>query len=92
MIAEYSSEVDHLVHSLFSAPGLTEASAVALARAIGNGRSFSSTPERYAKAIDWALARPDSITARLRPPYGEAEVREFFGLVRRELQRTERRT
>jgi hypothetical protein len=86
MTTEYPGEMDHLVYSLFSAPGLTTESAAALAKSIRFGRYFPSAPERYAKAIEQALAQPESITAGMRPPYSEAEVRAFLGLVRKQLQ------
>ncbi len=86
MTTEYSGEMDHLVYSLFSAPGLTKDAAAAMVTSIRAGRYFPSKPERYAQAIDQALARPDSITEGMRPPYREAEVRAFLGLVREELR------
>ena len=86
MTTEYAGEMDHLVYSLFSAPGLTEEAAAGLATTIRGGRYFPGEPERYAKAIDHALARPDSITEGMRPPYSEAEVRGFLGLVREQLR------
>lgn len=92
MSTAYSAEMEHLVYSLFSAPGLTREAAVGLAKTIRGGRYFPGGPDRYTDAIEQALARPDSITAAMRPPYSEAEVRGFFGLVHAELQRTEHRT
>lgn len=86
MTTEYSGEMDHLVYSLFSAPGLTKEAAAAMVTSIRDGRYFPGKPERYAKAIEQALARPDSITAGMRPPYSEAEVRAFLGLVHTELR------
>jgi hypothetical protein len=85
MTTEYAGEMDHLVYALFSAPGLTRESAAALAKTIRGGRYFPGDPARYAAAIDQALAQPTSITADMRPPYSEAEVRGFFDQVRREL-------
>jgi hypothetical protein len=86
MTTEYPAELDHLVYSLFSAPGLTKESAAALAKTIRVGRYFPSAPERYATAIEQALAQPESITAGMRPPYSEAEVRTFLDLVHKELR------
>lgn len=90
MTTEYASEMDHLVHALFSAPGLTEEAAAGMVRSMRHGRYFPRTPERYAEAIEHALARPDSITAKLEPPYSEAEVRAFFAMVHEELHRKAR--
>lgn len=86
MTTEYAGEMDHLVYSLFSAPGLTKEAAAGLATTIRGGRYFPGEPERYAKAIEQALARPDSITEGMRPPYSEAEVRAFLDLVHKELR------
>lgn len=86
MTTEYAGEMDHLVYSLFSAPGLTKEAAAGLVNTIRGGRYFPGEPERYAKAIEQALARPDSITAAMRPPYSETEVRTFLGLVREGLR------
>lgn len=86
MTTEYSGEMDHLVYSLFSAPGLTREAAAGLAETIRGGRYFPGEPERYAKAIEQALARPDSITEGMRPPYSETEVRAFLDLVREGLR------
>ena len=85
MTTEYAGEMDHLVYALFSAPGLTKESAAALAKTIRGGRYFPGDPARYAAAIEQALAQPQSITAGMRPPYSEAQVRGFLGLVRQEL-------
>lgn len=87
MTTDYAGEMNHLVHALFSAPGLTREAAAGMVRSMRHGRYFPRTPDTYAKAIEHALARPDSITARQEPPYSEAEVRAFFAMVLEELHR-----
>jgi hypothetical protein len=87
MTIDYPGEINALVYTLFSAPGLRREEAAALVRTILRGEYFPRGPAAYSKAIEQALAQPDPVTEALEPPYSEAQVREFLRLIHDELEK-----
>jgi hypothetical protein len=87
MTIDHRGEMDALIYPLFSAPSIDRDEAAALVRAMSRGTYFPHTMAAYSTAISQALAQPDPVTAALEPPYTEAQVREFLGLMLEELEK-----
>lgn len=89
MTIEYPGELNAIIYSLFSAPGLSREGAAALVRTMYRGEYFPSSPAAYLTAIKQALSQDEPVTRQLEPPYKEAEVREFLRLMQDELEKAE---
>lgn len=87
MTIEHPGEINALVYTLFSAPGLEREDAANLVRTILRGEYFPRGPAAYSEAIEQALAQPDPVTAALEPPYDEDRVRRFLRLIHEELEK-----
>jgi len=87
MTIEHRAELNSVIYGLFRAPALDRETAASMVEAMLVREYFVDGPEAYSKAIAQALGQPDPVTADIEPPYGEAEVRAFLGLVHEELEK-----